>query len=174
MFVFMTEKFLLALCSLAMLYLIVSRLVCPKERRRHNNIYTIFTEAIFPLQSGSVFYKYAKLTGVLYKHRVIFTLDGRIAQCWCYYWNFYAKCWCLYSSVVLFYFYPTRQSKLFEIWNVMQLFDFDCILHFPLLNFKTIKGVVKTNKAFNRHHQEDFCKKDLFNAFIDGSRAVVV
>ena len=47
----------------------------------------------------------------------------------------------------------------------MQLFDFDYILHFTLLNFKTIKEVVKTIKAFNRHHQEDFCKKDLFNLF---------
>ena len=30
----------------------------------------------FVLQSGSVFYKCAKLTGRQFKHRVIFTLDG--------------------------------------------------------------------------------------------------
>ena len=33
---------------------------------------------INPLQSGSVFYKRAKLTGALCKHIVIFTKDGRI------------------------------------------------------------------------------------------------
>ena len=31
-----------------------------------------------PFQSGSVFYERAKPTGELYKHRVIFTVDGRI------------------------------------------------------------------------------------------------
>ena len=31
---------------------------------------------IVPLQSGSVFYERAKLTGAQYKHRYIFTLDG--------------------------------------------------------------------------------------------------
>ena len=71
----------------------VSWLVCPKERKWQDNIYTIYT--IFntvpfqvrsithknnPLQSGSVFYERAKLTGVLYKHRVIFTVDGRITK----------------------------------------------------------------------------------------------
>ena len=59
---------------------IVSWLVCPKERRRHNNIYTIcitvpfqvrsITDENIPLQSGSVFYVHAKLTGAQYKHRV--------------------------------------------------------------------------------------------------------
>ena len=34
------------------------------------------TDNIFPLQSGSVFYERAKLTGAQYKHRFIFTLDG--------------------------------------------------------------------------------------------------
>ena len=34
------------------------------------------TDNIVPLQSGSVFYKRAKLTGPKYKHRYIFTLDG--------------------------------------------------------------------------------------------------
>ena len=34
------------------------------------------TNEIIPLQSGSVFYERAKLTGVLYKHRVIFAMDG--------------------------------------------------------------------------------------------------
>ena len=33
---------------------------------------------IYPLQSRSVFYECAKLTGALFKHRVIFTKDGRI------------------------------------------------------------------------------------------------
>ena len=36
------------------------------------------TDQIIPLQSGSVFLEHAKLTGALYKHRVIFTKDGRI------------------------------------------------------------------------------------------------
>ena len=36
------------------------------------------TNEIIPLQSGSVFYEQAKLTSTLYKHRVIFTKDGRI------------------------------------------------------------------------------------------------
>ena len=31
-----------------------------------------------PFQSGSVFYEPAKLTSALYKHRVIFTVDGLI------------------------------------------------------------------------------------------------
>ena len=31
-----------------------------------------------PFQSGSVFYKCAKLCRMLYKHRVILTVDGRI------------------------------------------------------------------------------------------------
>ena len=31
---------------------------------------------LFPLQSGSVFYERAKLTGAQYKHRFIFTMDG--------------------------------------------------------------------------------------------------
>ena len=30
--------------------------------------------------SGSVLYKHAKLTGMLYEHRVIFTVDGLITQ----------------------------------------------------------------------------------------------
>ena len=34
------------------------------------------TNNIVPLQSRSVFYQRAKLTGRQYKHRVIFTLDG--------------------------------------------------------------------------------------------------
>ena len=33
-----------------------------------------------PFQSGSVFYESAKLTGMLYKHRVIFTVDGCITN----------------------------------------------------------------------------------------------
>ena len=58
---------------------------CQKERRRHDYIYTIFitvpfqvgsiTNKIIPLQSGSVFYEHAKLTGALYKHRVIFAIE---------------------------------------------------------------------------------------------------
>ena len=66
----------------------VSLLVCLKECRRHNNIYTIFITVPFqvcsitdknnPLQSGSVFYKHAKLTCGQYKHIVIFTKNGRI------------------------------------------------------------------------------------------------
>ena len=31
-----------------------------------------------PIQSGSVFYEHAKLTDTLYKHIVIFTMDGRL------------------------------------------------------------------------------------------------
>ena len=56
-------------------------LTCP-------NNYTIFITVPFQVvqitdknklfQSGSVFYKPAKLTCALYKHRVIFTVDGRI------------------------------------------------------------------------------------------------
>ena len=34
------------------------------------------TDKFIPLQSGSVFYKCAKLTSAQYKHRYIFTLDG--------------------------------------------------------------------------------------------------
>ena len=59
---------------------IASWLVCPKECRQHNYIYTIFTTVpfqvqsitseIIPLQCGSVFYEHAKLTGALNKHRV--------------------------------------------------------------------------------------------------------
>ena len=55
-------------------------LVCPTER--HANINTIFitvpfqvgsiTDEINPLQSGSVFYEHAKLTGALYKHITYF------------------------------------------------------------------------------------------------------
>ena len=36
----------------------------------------LITNNIDPLQSGSVFYERAKLTGVQYKHRYIFSLDG--------------------------------------------------------------------------------------------------
>ena len=36
------------------------------------------TEENKPFQSGSVFYEAFKLTGALYKHRVIFTVDGLI------------------------------------------------------------------------------------------------
>ena len=39
------------------------------------------TDEIIPLQSGSVFYECAKLTGMLYKHRFIFTMDGNIKLC---------------------------------------------------------------------------------------------
>ena len=66
----------------------VNWLVCLEELRRHNNIYTIFITVPFqvlsitdkndPLQSGSVFYERAKLTGAQFKHRVIFTVDGHI------------------------------------------------------------------------------------------------
>ena len=35
----------------------------------------LITNNIIPLQSGSVFYERAKLTGAQYKHRVIFPLD---------------------------------------------------------------------------------------------------
>ena len=55
-------------------------MVCLKEHRRHDDIYTIFitvpfqahsiTDKIIPLQSGSVFYEPTKLTGAQYKHRV--------------------------------------------------------------------------------------------------------
>ena len=58
-----------------------------KKDNMIDNIYTIFITVPFqvcsitdenkPLQSGSVFYEHAKLTGTLYKHRVIFTVDGR-------------------------------------------------------------------------------------------------
>ena len=34
------------------------------------------TNKIKPFQSGRVFYEYAKLTGALFEHRVIFTVDG--------------------------------------------------------------------------------------------------
>ena len=82
----------------------VNWLVCPKERRWHDNIYTIFitvplqvhsiTNEIIPLQSGSVLYEHAKLTGVLYKHRVIFTKDGRITlylRKWGPEWNLFSQ-----------------------------------------------------------------------------------
>ena len=45
-------------------YQIVSWLVCPKN----------IDHMIFPLQSGSVFYARAKLTGAQYKHIVLFTV----------------------------------------------------------------------------------------------------
>ena len=45
------------------------------------NVYdTIITDKNNLLQSGSVFYEHAKLTGTLYKHRVIITVDGCITQ----------------------------------------------------------------------------------------------
>ena len=56
-------------------------------------IYTIFITVPFQvrtitdknnsLQSGSVFYERAKLTGELNQHRVIFTKDGRITRICC-------------------------------------------------------------------------------------------
>ena len=36
------------------------------------------TDKITPIQSRSVFYERAKLTGVPYEHRVTFTIDGLI------------------------------------------------------------------------------------------------
>ena len=36
----------------------------------------LITTKVVPFQSGSVFYKRAKLTGAQYKHKVIFTFDG--------------------------------------------------------------------------------------------------
>ena len=56
---------------------IVSWLVCPKERRRLDNIYTIFiycsiTDKNIPFQSGSGIYERAKLTNPQYKHRVLY------------------------------------------------------------------------------------------------------
>ena len=68
------------------LYQYISWLVCPKERRRHDYIITVFitgmkqvhsiTRKFVLPQSGSVFYKCTKLTGAHYKHRVMITLDG--------------------------------------------------------------------------------------------------
>ena len=37
---------------------------------------SLITDKFVLLQSGNVFYKGAKLTGALYTHRVLFTLDG--------------------------------------------------------------------------------------------------
>ena len=64
----------------------VNWLVCPKRLIRHGyiccNICYWYELGSFDywhfvlLQSGSVIYKRAKLTGAQYKHQVIFTLDG--------------------------------------------------------------------------------------------------
>ena len=43
-------------------------------------MYTIHDENK-PFQTGSVLYECAKLTGVLYGHRVIFSVDGLLTQC---------------------------------------------------------------------------------------------